>query len=84
MEIFKNPLKVIAINSTIFICGCVLFVLIGLTAVIIESGEENPIRTEHLKQHSDDHKKYDEMIELLETLNQKMDTLKLVTKVYLS
>ena len=49
--------------------------MIVLTAAIIESGEENPIRTEHLKQHSDDHKKYDEMIELLEKLNQKMDTL---------
>ena len=75
MKIFNDPLKVIAINSTIFVCGCVLFVLIGLTAAIIESGDENPIRTEHLKQHSDDHKKYDEMIELLEKLNQKIDTL---------
>ena len=75
MKIFNDPLKVIAINSTIFVCGCVLFVLIGLTAAIIESGEKNPVRTEHLKQHSDDHKKYDEMIELLEKLNQKIDTL---------
>jgi len=75
MKIFKDPLKIIAINTTIFISGCVFFGCLALFAIITESGQENPTRTEHLQQHSDDHKKYDEMIKLLEELNQKMDTL---------
>ena len=75
MKIFKDPLKIIAINTTIFILGCLFFGCLALYAIITERGQENPIRTEHLQQHADDHEKYDKMIKLLDELNQKIDTI---------
>ncbi len=68
----KDPLTTIAINTTIFILGCVFFGIIVFTAIIVNATTtENHIRTEHLKQHEDDHKKYDKMIELLEEIEKK-------------
>ena len=68
----KDPLTTIAINTTIFILGCIFFGIIVLTAMIIDvTTTENPIRTEHLKQHEDDHEKYDKMIELLEEIKEE-------------
>ena len=68
----KDPLTTIAINTTIFILGCVFFGIIVFTAIIIDvTTTENPIRTEHLKQHEDDNEKYDKIIELLEGIEKK-------------
>jgi hypothetical protein len=48
------------------------FGIIVFTAIIVNATTtENPIRTEHLKQHEDDHEKYDKMIELLEEIEEK-------------
>ena len=68
----KDPLTTIAINTIIFILGCIFFGIIVFTAIMIDvTTIENPIRTEHLKQHEDDHEKYDKIIELLEEIEEK-------------
>lgn len=69
----KDPQWIIAINMTIFIAGCLFFGSIAVFGIVSELfAEENPIRTEHLQQHTDDHAKYDKMIELLEDVNAKL------------
>ena len=77
MTIFRNylkdPLSTIAINTTLLIFGIIFFVLFGFTMVMIEETQENPIRQEHLKQHDDDQVKYDQMINLLDSINNKLD-----------
>ena len=41
--------------------------------VMIEETQENPIRQEHIKQHDDEQVKYDQMINLLDSINNKLD-----------
>ena len=69
----KDPQWIIAINSTIFIAGCLFFGSVAVIGIVSELfDEDNPVRTEHIKQHTDDHVKYDKMIELLEDVNEKL------------
>ena len=77
MTIFRNylkdPLSTIAINTTLLIFGIIFFVLFVVSMVMIEETQENPIRQEHLKQHDDEQVKYDQMINLLDSINNKLD-----------
>ena len=77
MTIFRNylkdPLSTIAINTTLLIFGIIFFLLFVFTMVMIEETQENPIRQEHLKQHDDEQVKYDQMIDLLDSINNKLD-----------
>ena len=77
MTIFKNYLKdhlsTIAVNTTLLIFGVIFFVLFVFTMIMIEETQENPIRQEHIKQHDDEQVKYDQMINLLDSINNKLD-----------
>ena len=77
MTIFRNylkdPLSTIAINTTLLIFGIIFFVLFVFTMIMIEETQENPIRQEHIKQHDDEQAKYDQMINLLDSINNKLD-----------
>jgi hypothetical protein len=64
----KRPLQVIAACMAIFVVGCVAVVLLVTIFAIRGTDKSEAIRMEHLQQHTDDHEKYDRMIELLENL----------------
>ena len=66
-----KPLWIIAFSISIPV---IVISIIAATALIIEisQGERgNPVRSEHLQQHKDDHEKYDRMIELLEEMSEE-------------
>lgn len=70
----KDPLATIAVNTTIFIAGCLFFGSIALIGIISELlREEDSLRHEHVQQHMDEQVKYDQMILLLDSINQKID-----------
>ena len=74
----KDPLATIAINTTIFIMGCLFFGMLATIGIVSEFVRDykNPptdIRHQHIKQHSDEQVKYDEMIELLDSINSKLE-----------
>ena len=78
MTIFKNylkdPLSTIAVNTTLLIFGIIFFVLFVFTMVMIEEKQaNNPVRQKHLQQHADKQVKYDQMINLLDSINNKLD-----------
>ncbi len=78
MTIFKNylkdPLSTIAVNTTLLIFGIIFFVLFVFTMVMIEEKQaNNPVRQKHLQQHADEQVKYDQMINLLDSINNKLD-----------
>ncbi len=74
----KDPLSTIAVNTTIFIAGCLFFgtiAFIGLVSGIIRNIKNPPtdIRQQHIQQHMDEQIKYNEMIKLLDSINHKLD-----------
>ena len=74
----KDPLATIAINTTIFIMGCLFFgtlATIGIVSTFVRNYKNPPtdIRQQHIKQHSDEQVKYDEMIKLLDSINSKLE-----------
>ena len=82
MKIFKqylkDPLSTIAVNSTIFITGCLFFGLLavfGIASEFIRDYNDPPqdIRHQHIQQHIDEQVKYDEMIKLLDSISKKID-----------
>ena len=75
MKYLKDPLYTIAVNTSIFIFGCIIFILFLITAVIIENNSDQSLqRTEHLKQHDDEQEKFDKMIELLEDIKDSINS----------
>ena len=75
---FKDPLSTIAINTTIFIMGCMFFGLLATFRIISEfirdyNDPPQNIRHQHIQQHIDEQVKYDEMIEILDSINKKLD-----------
>ena len=73
----KDPLSTIAINTTIFILGCVFFgsiALFGITSEFIRDKNNPPInsRIQHIQQHADEQVEIDEMIQLLDSINLKL------------
>lgn len=73
-DYLKDPLSTIAVNTTLLLFGIVFFVLFVFTMVIIEENQENnPVRQQHLQQHADEQVKYDEIINLLDSINKKLD-----------
>ena len=70
----KDPLSTIAVNTTVLLFGIILFVLFVFTMIIIEEKQaNNPVRQKHLQQHADEQVKYDKMINLLDSINKKLD-----------
>ena len=74
----KDPLATIAINTTIFIMGCLFFGTLATIGIVSEfvrdyNNPPNDIRHQHIKQHSDEQVKYDEMIKLLDSINSKLE-----------
>ena len=74
----KDPLATIAINTTIFIMGCLFFgalATFGIVSEFIRDAKNPPadIRQQHIQQHLDEQLKYDEMISLLDSINKKLD-----------
>jgi hypothetical protein len=71
----KDALSTIAVNTTIFILGCLFFGSIALFGILSEffRDEENPTRTEHLRQHDEEQVKYDEMIRLLDSIHTRLE-----------
>jgi hypothetical protein len=74
----KDPLATIAINTTLFIMGCLFFGLLATIGIISEWVRDyktppTDIRLQHLKQHNDEQLKYDEMIILLDSINKKIN-----------
>ena len=71
----KDPLSTIAVNTTIFIAGCLFFGSIALFGILSEllSDNDNPIRNQHIQQHNKEQVKYDRMIQLLDSINNKLD-----------
>ena len=74
----KDPLSTIAVNTTIFIMGCLFFgsiALFGIVSTFVRNYKNPPpdIRQQHIKQHSDEQEKYDEMIKLLDSINSKLE-----------
>lgn len=67
----NKPLWVIAFSIAIPVTIISLIAIAALLYELIEGPQENPIRSEHLQQHQDDHEKYDRMIEILEEINEK-------------
>ena len=79
--IFKNylkyPLSTIAVNTTIFIMGCLFFGTLATIGIVSELIRDlkNPrqdIRVQHIQQHMDEQVKYDEMIKILDSINNKL------------
>ena len=73
----KDPLSAIAINTTIFISGCLFFgclAVFGIVSEIIRDGKNLPkdLREGHNKQHVDEQVKYDQMIQLLDSIKHKL------------
>lgn len=80
MKIFKqylkDPLSTIAVNTTIFIAGCLFFgaiALFGIVSELLNDNEYQDIRQTHIQQHIDEQVKYDEMIKLLDSISKKID-----------
>ena len=74
----KDPLSTIAVNTTIFIAGCLFFgtlAIIGIVSEFIRDYKNPPIniRQQHIQQHFDEQVKYDEMIKILDSINHKLD-----------
>ena len=74
----RDPLATIAINTTIFIMGCLFFgtlATIGIVSEFVRDYKNPPtdIRHQHIKQHSDEQVKYNEMIKLLDSINSKLE-----------
>ena len=73
----KDPLSTIAVNTTIFIAGCLFFgtlASIGIVSSFIRDYKNPPtdIRQQHIQQHFNEQVKYDEMIYLLDSINTKL------------
>ena len=73
----KDPLSTIAVNTTIFIAGCLFFgtlAIIGIVSEFIRDYKNPPIniRQQHIQQHFDEQVKYDEMIKILDSINHKL------------
>ena len=80
MKIFKqylkDPLSTIAVNTTIFIAGCLFFgaiALFGIVSELLNDNEYQDIRETHIQQHFDEQVKYNEMIKLLDSISKKID-----------
>ena len=74
----KDPLSTIAVNTTIFIAGCIFFgtlATIGIVSEFIRDYKNPPqnIRHQLIQQHIDEQIKYDEMIKILDSINHKLD-----------
>jgi len=74
----KDPLSTIAVNTTIFIVGCLFFgtlATIGIVSEFIRDYKNPPvnIRQQHIQQHFDEQVKYDEMIKILDSINHKLN-----------
>ena len=71
----KDPISTIAVNTTIFIVGCLFFGSIALIGIMsdIFSDNQNPVRNQHIIQHSNEQVQYDKMINLLDSINSKLD-----------
>lgn len=74
----KDPLSTIAVNTTIFIAGCLFFgtlATIGIVSEFIRDYKNPPvnIRQHHIQQHFDEQVKYDEMIKILDSINHKLN-----------
>ncbi|MEO2143673.1 MAG: hypothetical protein ABGW83_06100 [Flavobacteriaceae bacterium] len=71
----KDPISTIAVNTTIFIAGCLFFGSIAFIGIISEifSDNQNPVRNQHIIQHSNEQVQYDKMINLLDSINSKLD-----------
>ncbi|MGB1555673.1 MAG: hypothetical protein ACPHDX_06170 [Flavobacteriaceae bacterium] len=74
----KDPLSTIAVNTTIFIAGCLFFgtlAIIGIVSEFIRDYKNPPIniRQQHIQQHFDEQVKYDEMIKILDSINHKLN-----------
>ncbi|SVA85460.1 uncharacterized protein METZ01_LOCUS138314 [marine metagenome] len=74
----KDPISTIAVNTTIFIAGCLFFGSIALIGIMsdIFSDNQNPVRNQHIIQHSNEQVQYDKMINLLDSINSKLDKQK--------
>ncbi|MFQ3341109.1 MAG: hypothetical protein ACI9TK_000767 [Flavobacteriaceae bacterium] len=77
----KDPLSTIAINTTVFIAGCLFFgfiAIFGITSEFIRDSKNPPknIRLQHNQQHADEQVKYEKMIQLLDSINLKLDKSK--------
>ena len=69
----KDPLSTIAVNTTIFIMGCLFFGSIALVSEFVRDYNNPPvIRQQHIQQHFDEQVKYDKMIKLLDSINKKL------------
>jgi len=74
-QFLKDPLSTIAVNTTIFIAGCLFFgsiALFGIVSELLNEDEYQDIRKTHIQQHIDEQVKYDEMIELLDSISKKI------------
>ena len=74
----KDPLSTIALNTTIFITGCLFFgslATFGIVSEFVRDHNDPPqnIRHQHIQQHMDEQIKYNEMIRLLDSINHKLD-----------
>ena len=74
----KDPLSTIAVNTTIFIAGCLFFgtlATIGILSEFVRDYKDPPlnIRHQHLQQHQEEQVKYDQMIDLLDSINTKLN-----------
>jgi len=74
----KDPLSTIAVNTTIFIAGCLFFgtlATIGILSEFVRDYKDPPqnIRHQHLQQHQEEQVKYDQMIDLLYSINTKLN-----------
>ena len=73
-DYLKDPLSTIAVNTSVLLFGIILFVLFVFTMIIIEEKQaNNHVRQKHLQQHADEQVKYDKMINLLDSINKKLD-----------
>lgn len=74
----KDPLSTISVNTTIFIAGCLFFgtlATIGILSEFVRDYKDPPqnIRHQHLQQHQEEQVKYDQMIDLLDSINTKLN-----------
>jgi len=74
----KDPLSAIAVNTTIFIAGCLFFgtlATIGIVSEFVRDYKNPPknLRQQHIQQHLDEQVKYDKMIQLLDSINNKLN-----------
>ena len=74
----KDPLSTIAVNTTIFIMGCLFFGSLATFGIVSEFVRDynNPpqnIRHQHIQQHIDEQVKYDEMIKILDSINKNLN-----------